>query len=73
MTVDEKTFPAHKVVLASSSPYFHAMFNGFEESRQNRVLIQDVASKALELILKYIYTAEVLVDEETVQVIFQED
>lgn len=44
------------------------MFSGFEESRQHHVLIQDVDSKAFGLLLDYMYTSEIQIDEENVQV-----
>lgn len=60
---------AHRMVLASCSPYFYAMFNSFEESKQDKITLQGVDSHALSLIVNYIYTAEVLVTEENVQVL----
>ena len=69
VTTDEEEFPCHKTVLASSSSYFHAMFNmEFEESRQKRIIIQEVDPKALRLLLDYVYTSEIKVNEQNVQV-----
>jgi len=62
--------PAHKMVLASCSPYFNAMFTSFEESRQDRITLQGMDSQALQLLIEYIYTAEVQVTEENVQASF---
>ena len=39
LIADEIEIPAHKMILASCSPYFYAMFTGFEESRQSRINI----------------------------------
>lgn len=61
--------PAHKMVLASCSPYFYAMFTGFEESRQDRISIQGVDFHALQLLVEYVYTSVVVVTEENVQVL----
>ncbi|XP_065332651.1 ring canal kelch homolog isoform X1 [Cloeon dipterum] len=61
--------PAHKMVLASCSPYFNAMFTSFEESRQDRITLQGMDSQALQLLIEYIYSAEILVTEENVQVL----
>lgn len=56
-------------MLASSSSYFQAMFHmEFEESRQKRIIIQEVDPKALRLLLDYIYTSEIKVNEQNVQV-----
>lgn len=59
---------AHKMVLASCSPYFYAMFTGFEESRQDRITLQGVDFNALQLLIDYVYTSLVDVTEENVQV-----
>ena len=69
VTTDEEEFPCHKNVLAASSSYFQAMFNiEFEESRQKRIMIQEVDPKALRLLLDYVYTSEIKVNEQNVQV-----
>jgi len=45
------------------------MFNmEFEESRQKRIIIQEVDPKALRLLLDYVYTSEIKVNEQNVQV-----
>ncbi len=60
---------AHRAVLAASSAYFCAMFAGeMAEARQSRVYIQGVNSRALTALVDYMYTAEVAITEETVQV-----
>lgn len=61
--------PAHKMVLASCSPYFYAMFTGFEESRQDRITLQGVDHRALQLLIEYVYTSVVEVTEDNVQVL----
>uniref|UniRef100_A0A182MQG3 BTB domain-containing protein n=1 Tax=Anopheles culicifacies TaxID=139723 RepID=A0A182MQG3_9DIPT len=61
--------PAHKMVLASCSPYFYAMFTGFEESRQDRITLQGVDPRALQLLIEYVYRAVVEVTEDNVQIL----
>lgn len=68
ITTNQEEFPAHRAVLASCSPYFHAMFSCFEESNQNRIVLQDVDPKALGLLLEYVYSSEIQVNEDNVQV-----
>ncbi|MBN3307339.1 KLH17 protein, partial [Amia calva] len=67
--VGSKEIKAHKVVLASCSPYFHAMFtNEMSESRQTHVTLHDIDPQALEQLVQYAYTAEIVVGEGNVQV-----
>lgn len=65
---DGVEIPAHKMVLAACSPYFYAMFTSFEESKQERITLQGVDHFALSLLVDYVYTSEVHVTEENVQV-----
>uniref|UniRef100_A0A8C5U902 BTB domain-containing protein n=1 Tax=Malurus cyaneus samueli TaxID=2593467 RepID=A0A8C5U902_9PASS len=66
--VATKEIKAHKVVLASCSPYFHAMFtNEMSESRQTHVTLHDIDPQALEQLVQYAYTAEIVVGEGNVQ------
>lgn len=70
LIAENMEIPAHKMVLASCSPYFYAMFSGsdFEESRQNRITIAGLDFHALQLLIDYVYTSYVDVTEENVQV-----
>lgn len=71
LVAENMEIPAHKMVLASCSPYFYAMFSGsdFEESRQDRITVQGVDFHALELLIDYVYTSYVDVTEENVQIL----
>ncbi|XP_046903916.1 kelch-like protein 3 isoform X1 [Hypomesus transpacificus] len=61
---------AHKVVLAACSPYFCAMFTGaMSESTAQQVEIRDVDGHTLRMLVDYIYTAEIQVTEDNVQVL----
>ncbi|XP_069576147.1 kelch-like protein 3 isoform X4 [Brachyistius frenatus] len=62
--------PAHRVVLASCSPYFCAMFTGdMSESKAHQVEIREVDGQTLRKLIDYIYTAEIEVTEDNVQVL----
>ncbi|KAF2897552.1 hypothetical protein ILUMI_08620 [Ignelater luminosus] len=69
LIADSVEIPAHKMVLAACSPYFYAMFTSFEESKQDRITLQGVDHQALSLLVEYVYTSEVQVTEDNVQVL----
>ena len=57
--VGERSFNAHKVVLAAASSYFNAMFtSGFKETGQSEIKI-DGNPECFELLLKFAYTSSV--------------
>ncbi|OQR75755.1 ring canal kelch-like [Tropilaelaps mercedesae] len=63
---------AHRLVLASCSPYFRAMFTGppgFEERRLETVKLQGLEGEALLLLIDYIYSGQIHIDEDNVQLI----
>ncbi|XP_077588723.1 kelch-like protein 3 [Stigmatopora nigra] len=64
------TVAAHRVVLASSSPYFCAMFTAdMSESKAHQVEIGEVDGTTLSKLVDYIYTAQIEVTEDNVQVL----
>uniref|UniRef100_A0A8C8YRK2 Kelch like family member 2 n=1 Tax=Prolemur simus TaxID=1328070 RepID=A0A8C8YRK2_PROSS len=70
IVAEDVEIAAHRVVLAACSPYFHAMFTGeMSESRAKRVRIKEVDGWTLRMLIDYVYTAEIQVTEENVQVL----
>nr|XP_028704700.1 kelch-like protein 2 isoform X1 [Macaca mulatta]XP_045248957.1 kelch-like protein 2 isoform X1 [Macaca fascicularis] len=70
IVAEDMEISAHRVVLAACSPYFHAMFTGeMSESRAKRVRIKEVDGWTLRMLIDYVYTAEIQVTEENVQVL----
>uniref|UniRef100_A0A8C9RM30 Kelch like family member 2 n=1 Tax=Scleropages formosus TaxID=113540 RepID=A0A8C9RM30_SCLFO len=70
IVAEDVEIAAHRVVLAAGSPYFHAMFTGeMSESRAKRVRIKEMDGWTLGTLIDYVYTAEIQVTEENVQVL----
>ncbi|XP_048459834.1 kelch-like protein 3 isoform X9 [Rhincodon typus] len=70
IVAEDVEIEAHRIVLAACSPYFCAMFTGdMAESKAKKVEIKDIDGHTLSKLIDYIYTAEVEVNEENVQVL----
>ena len=69
LKVCEKSFDAHRVVLAASSEYFSAMFTGgMQEGSQKEIELKDdsLTPAALQIILDFVYKSEINITEENV-------
>lgn len=65
---DKNKLPAHKLILAASSEFFHRMFNHENlESVSNELKISDTSTEVMRRILKFCYTSELKLDGENVQ------
>ncbi|XP_016349766.1 kelch-like ECH-associated protein 1B [Sinocyclocheilus anshuiensis] len=65
--LDAVDFVAHKVVLASSSPVFRAMFtNGLKECGMEVVPIEGIHPKVMGRLIEFAYTASISVGEKCV-------
>ena len=68
ITVGARKIFAHKVILAACSPYFRAMFTGaMSESSQTEVTIRDVDEAAMDILIDFCYTSNIVVEENNVQ------
>ena len=68
LVAGSERIPAHRVILASLSHYFRAMFTGeMAESRMREIVINGVEPSALVSLVDYAYTAFVKVTESNVQ------
>ena len=66
--INSETFSAHRVVVASASPYLRAMFTcGMKESSQDEIELRDIEPQAMAALIEYFYTGEVMVNVENVQ------
>jgi len=65
-------FQAHKVILASCSDYFHAMFNGnMKESNEKVIQINGVDVDIMKLVLNFIYTGSIPLSYDNVEYVLQ--
>jgi len=63
-----ETFKAHRVVLASCSDYFRAMFTDeMKESRQSEICLNGVSARGMRLLLEYAYTSRLALNLANVQ------
>ncbi|KAL7298670.1 hypothetical protein TKK_0008434 [Trichogramma kaykai] len=64
ITSDGNDIPAHKAILATASPVFRAMFtHNMLENKENSVEITDTTKNTVIEMLRYIYTAEVIINK----------
>ncbi|XP_040273579.1 kelch-like ECH-associated protein 1A isoform X2 [Bufo bufo] len=63
----EEHFPVHKIVLASCSPFFRAMFtNNFRECYAKEVTIKDICPIVMQRLIDFAYTSRITVGEKCV-------
>ncbi|PIO38565.1 Kelch repeat and BTB domain-containing protein 2 [Aquarana catesbeiana] len=72
LIVEGTEFPCHKMVLATCSSYFRAMFmSGLSESKQTHVHLRNVDAASLQIIITYAYTGNLAINESTVEQLYE--
>ena len=69
LKVGEYEFPAHRIVLAANSDYFHAMLaRGMKESYQEVIELKDenISAAATKKLMDFMYSGELNVNDENV-------
>lgn len=68
LVADGQAIPAHRVVLAASSPYFRVMFlSEFIEAKEEKINLKNISPIALELVVNFLYTSEIKIDVHNVE------
>ena len=67
LTSEDVSLPCHKLILSLYSPYFRTMFqsSGFMESGQSHISMNHVNKDLLVIIVKFIYTGEIIITKDT--------
>ncbi|EDV25199.1 uncharacterized protein TRIADDRAFT_25548 [Trichoplax adhaerens] len=66
--IGHQTYHCHRIVLASNSTYFHAMFTGnLTESKQNSVEIKEADREAVAILIDYFYRGKIEINTNNVQ------
>lgn len=64
----DTTIPCHRLVLATCSPYFRAMFTSeMRESKQDAIRLNDIDEQCLVLLVNFMYTSKIELTVENVQ------
>ncbi|XP_059829863.1 kelch-like protein 18 [Hypanus sabinus] len=68
LRIDDHKYSAHRIVLAASIPYFHAMFtNDMIECKQDEIVMQGMDPSALEALINFAYNGRLAIDQQNVQ------
>ena len=70
-SVDNQQFPCHRIIVASYSPYFQALLtHQFKENHQHTIELTNIDSSIFSLILQYMYSGKIEIDDDYVRELF---
>ncbi|XP_034409814.1 kelch-like protein 41b [Cyclopterus lumpus] len=70
LKVGDRSFPCHRLIMAACSPYFREIFfteDGKEMENTREVVLEDVNPSILDMIVQYLYSAEIDLTDDNVQ------
>uniref|UniRef100_A0A8D3CRS3 BTB domain-containing protein n=1 Tax=Scophthalmus maximus TaxID=52904 RepID=A0A8D3CRS3_SCOMX len=70
LKVGDRSFPCHRLIIAACSPYFREIFfteDGKEVENTKEVVLEDVDPSILDMIIQYLYSAEIDLNDDNVQ------
>lgn len=71
LLIEEHRFPIHKAVLAASSEYFRALFTSdLKENGRSEITLNGISAHTFQLVLDFIYTGVVKVDQANITDIY---
>lgn len=66
-TIADQQFPCHRIILVSTSPYFEALLtDAFKENNLHSIVLHDIESQIFSVLLNFIYSGEIEIDENNV-------
>ena len=73
LKVGDRSFPCHRLIMAACSPYFREIFfgeDGKEVADTKEVVLEDINPGILDMVIRYLYSAEIDLTDDNVQDIF---
>ncbi|KAF7709680.1 kelch-like protein 41a [Silurus meridionalis] len=68
LKVGDRSLPCHKLIMAACSPYFREIFFSEEKSSPGKeVVLEKVDPAIMDMIVNYLYSAEIDISDENVQ------
>lgn len=70
LKVGDRCFPCHRLIMAACSPYFRDIFfteDGKEVENTKEVVLEDINPSILDMIIQYLYSAEIDLTDDNVQ------